>query len=210
MKEQLKLLESRLREIVSAMIAKDGEMESGVYNYYARKLEDGRPMLTPYDVAIPRHILPDEPDMVHYAGPGLGFMAIVCALMGISVHCYESDNRRFKGMMRVREEIAKDFPQVPTFMNATCRLFPAHDMDLSRDTNMLLFGNFAATTPDELRDQIISSFNLFDAVILNESRFCGNFDEESDQRAMLHRIAAGYRSTRTPLEQGFSKYQALR
>lgn len=77
---------------------------------------------------------------------------------------------------------------------------------LSEGRNILLFGNLGAWVPDDVRDKIIGTFELFDAVILCERLFCGTFDEESERQALQELIVKRTGAKRSPLDLHFASY----
>lgn len=189
-------LNDALFQHTSSIIKEMGVNESGAYSYYGTRIDQNLGALSSYEWWLPQIIQEIRPSHVTYIGSGFGYLAFALAMAGIPVHCYEIEKNRYNTLVKIRDALTDQIPDVKTLVQATFDRFPNTDVTLPQGRKLFISTNLGARTPPEVRDGIIAEFPNFDHVILCERLFCGTLETEDERAALREVIQKTYPSTR--------------
>jgi hypothetical protein len=187
--KDLPFLDKYLFQVMAELLNTDGADASGLFAYYAKRIENEHRALSDYDLGLFDYVCaafdPRHRRVVH-AGSGIGTLTSALAMAGFNIAGIERDAARFRAAGRIREALAKCWPTVTQAYELLPGEYPSvlHRTPwLSADT-VLIFTNCASNWPLPLSKSIISTFSACGDVIL-DTRLFGKIRESAKERRQL-------------------------
>jgi len=186
-----------------------GPAASGYMNFYeVRILENHRPF-SGYDRWVADYVAKTWPNRrILDVGSGIGTLEMLIARHGLGVGGIEMDPGRSKSARRLREELAKTWPEIAKNWQVIEGLFPDAIEGTSfqgKDT-VVIFTNVGGTWEDALFERILGALPKFQHAMLDLYRFGGQRNEIAQRNELLNRIASGARNVQHVQPKGWTNY----
>ena len=181
--------------IMQQWVAARGETESGAYSYYRVRLGRNR-LLVPYELAVYDYIKSraDKRPLVIEVGAGWGQLPALLAAESIDAISVDMDRRRHAGAEHLKNELAKHLPTVGRHLSLVHGFFPT-DLDprvMGGDRyKILVLTNVVNTKTNELLGEIMSTFRLFDEVLVDLGHLGQQRETAEHQQLVAQLEAAG-------------------
>lgn len=177
----------RAERALRARVAQMGEVPSGLFDYYARRLEQG-PLLLDRDLAAIELLRPYRQHRVWDTGAGVGQVAAALAADGFEVVALDHDPQRLGAIEAVANEVAHTIPGVR--LRVMPGAFPAAITDDVSDDIALVMG-FTTTMAPELRDNLVPALRRFRLAAIEFGLFVTRTDDPAVERNRLDDYLAG-------------------
>ena len=188
---KMQVLEPLARQFVCARLARLGPEASGLYNYYAGRLE--KPFLfLDYDFKLIECIFEGLPAYDAYveAGAGLGWLSAMIAHAGRRAVAVEVDERRFLALVALQTTLGMHLPGLSGRLAAHRGLFPCAVPGVERARAMLVAANIVSEEPGLDEDAMIGELARYASAVVDLARFRSYRRGEAAVLALLKRMVA--------------------
>ena len=188
---KVQMLEPLARQFVAARLARLGPDASGLYNYYASRLE--KPFLfLDSDLKLVESIFQNLPACDAYveAGAGLGWLSAMIAHAGRRATAVEVDERRFLALLALQTTLGMHLPGLSGRLGARKGLFPCAVPGVERARAMLVTSNIVSEEPGLDEDAMIRELAHYGGAVVDLARFRSYRRDEAAVLALLQRMIA--------------------
>jgi hypothetical protein len=176
--------------------------ESGLYNYYASRLDHHVGGLQDYEVAIFEFLTAKFPRCACFihVGVGIGTTTALMAATGHKIIGIEKDPKRLALASRLRSCAAALWPNVANLYELVQGVFPQVLSNFGRRADSVLFlTNFGAKRSSGFIDEMIRTLPEFNNVVLDLRLFGNTLEDPADREALRTRILAAGMKDRGPI-----------
>ena len=188
---KVQMLEPLARQFVAARLARLGPEASGLYNYYAGRLD--KPFLfLDFDLKLVECIFQSLPAFDAYveAGAGLGWLSAMIAHAGRRAVAVEVDERRFLALVALQTTLGMHLPGLYGRLAAHNGLFPCAVPGVERWKAMLVAANIVSDEPGLDEDAMIRELAHYAGAVVDLARFRIYRRDEAAVLALLERMIA--------------------
>lgn len=185
----LEFLDGYLFRIIQEILEAEGA-ETGLYNYYRRRIELRLGGMVPYEAELAQYVLANFRDRrVVHAGIGLGLLAAALSVNGVRMLGVECDENRMRLARRVRDAVCRTWPEAEPRYQLLEGMFPEAIADdwIGRDV-VVLFTNVASWEVSQL-DGVVEFLPRFGDAIVGLRLFGRLRDSDEERRELFDRLA---------------------